>query len=190
MYIFIIIFNEQNENIYHKWKYLSCGTGFFFLNTFANLTLIKRLCVFFLVRKTLKDTCNKEKLIFKKSRQKNFENLLFFLEIFYKIEVDVPSSDFSPSLFDLEHDCLVAFLAPFHEADWRLAVWSSASLRETGLEKRVIPGDLVACARFEQEAGTRWPRAKMVRCRFEMDFAAKNDRSSANARGRPERTRD
>lgn len=49
-----------------------------------------------------------------------------------------------------------------------------------------IPSDFVVRIHLRKKhAGACWPRAKIARgeavCRFEMDFAAKNDRLSANA---------
>lgn len=67
-------------------------------------------------------------------------------------------------------DCLAiasAHLARFRDAQcWRLN--DQRFLRETRTRsartrsERIIPSDLVARAHFEQEAGTRWPRAKIT----------------------------
>jgi len=66
-------------------------------------------------------------------------------------------------------------------SDLTIAISGERALAgSSSTESHYIPSDLVARAHFEQEAGTRWPRAKIARGVFETDFA-RNDRSRAIA---------
>jgi len=75
--------------------------------------------------------------------------------------------------------CVFLAFAANDSGDLTIAISGERALAgSSSTESRYIPSDLVARAHFEQEAGTRWPPAKIARGVFETDLA-RSDRGRA-----------
>lgn len=86
-------------------------------------------------------------------------------------------------------DCLVTAASALSSVSRCAGNYRASCERDAHISRR--ERIIIACVRIsrEQEAETRWPRAKSwYVCRFEMDFAAKNDRLFQRERGRDTQT--